>query len=320
MQDLQIQPAQFAPPVPATLAVADVLQQVQLIQSVLKEVMVEGHHYGVIPGTEARDGDKPRAPVLLKAGAEKLCMVFRLSPTFAVRTTQLQNGHREERVTCTLTHIPSGSVVATADGSCSTMEGKYRYRNGKPQCPECGVDAIHKSKNDRPGWFCWSKKGGCGSNFGPNDARIASQKIGLTENKDIADVWNTVLKMAVKRALVAATLLATAASDMFIVEEDAHDGGHDVDEEERPKAKGKAPPQQQRQEAKRDPSEREQLISECVRLCKALGGDAQGISEILVAAGLEPGKRLPERNDEELRQAKAALHAEVELRKGGQPK
>ena len=36
------------------------------------------------------------------------------------------------------------------------------------------------------------------------------------ENPDIADCYNTVLKMAYKRALVAATLNATAASDIFI--------------------------------------------------------------------------------------------------------
>lgn len=38
---------------------------------------------------------------------------------------------------------------------------------------------------------------------------------GGSENPDIADVYNTVLKMAMKRALVHATLNTTAASDMF---------------------------------------------------------------------------------------------------------
>ena len=48
-----------------------------------------------------------------------------------------------------------------------------------------------------------------------NDAAITGQPTGRIENEDIADVYNTVLKMAKKRALVDATLTATAASDIF---------------------------------------------------------------------------------------------------------
>jgi len=42
-----------------------------------------------------------------------------------------------------------------------------------------------------------------------------SQPAGRVENTDLADTYNTVLKMAKKRALVDATLTATAASDIF---------------------------------------------------------------------------------------------------------
>jgi len=42
-----------------------------------------------------------------------------------------------------------------------------------------------------------------------------SQAAGRVENTDLADTYNTVLKMAKKRALVDATLTATAASDIF---------------------------------------------------------------------------------------------------------
>ena len=42
-----------------------------------------------------------------------------------------------------------------------------------------------------------------------------SQVAGRVENSDLADTYNTVLKMAKKRALVDATLTATAASDIF---------------------------------------------------------------------------------------------------------
>lgn len=307
MQEHEIQTIPASPPQPATLAVAEVMQQVALIQGVLRDVMVPGHHYGVIPGTEARQGEKARPPVLLKPGAEKLCMVFRLAPSFNVRTTQLPNGHREERVTCTLTHIPSGSVIATADGSCSTMESKYRYRNAKPKCPTCGAEAIFKSKSE-PGWFCWSKKGGCGETFGPADQRIRSQAVGLTENKDIADQWNTVLKMAVKRALVAATLLATAASDMFIVEEEGDDDG---DDEAPPKEAAKGAKEQ-----KRELSAKEAAIAGCLKAVKALNRSRESIAELLLENGISPPKstwgELPE---DVLQHALQVLEGELRLGK-----
>ena len=147
---------------PMELAVSDLEAQVHKIQAVMKNVMQEGQHYGTIPGTNK--------PTLLKPGAEKLNLTFRLAPTHEVTKNDLPNGHREVTVICTLTHIPTGQVFGQGVGSCSTMEGKYRYR----------------------------KRG---------DERI--------ENPDLADQYNTVLKMAKKRALVDATLTATAASDIF---------------------------------------------------------------------------------------------------------
>jgi len=266
------------------LAVADVMRQHALIQSVIKEVMIPGHHYGVIPGTEAKQGEKPRPPVLLKPGAEKLCMVFRLAASFSERTKDLPNGHREERVTCTLTHIPTGVVVAAAMGSCSTMEAKYRYRNGKPVCPQCGVEAINKDKGDRGGWYCWAKKGGCGAQFPASDKRISEQKVGLAENRDLADTFNTVLKMAVKRAHVAATLLATAASDAFIVEEDAHGDEDRGEPEESPQ-----PKQQPKREAAKGAEKltpKQELARDCARMVSQLDWNVEEVKAALAENGV----------------------------------
>lgn len=280
MTDFAIQTRPEAPQVPAQLAMADVLRQVSLVQDVLREVMVEGHHYGVVPGTGPKEGEKAR-PALFKPGAEKLCMVFRMAPTFAVRTTPLQGGHREERVTCTLTHIPTGQMLATADGSCSTMEAKYRWRNAKPKCPSCGAEAIFRS-NQKPGWFCWSKKGGCGEEFGAADQRIRGQKVGQAENGDIADQWNTVLKMACKRALVAATLLATAASDMFMVEEDAEE------EPEEPKEKPQPKQQQKTAPAKSEPAltSRQALAHECAKMVAQLDWGPEEVKAAILENGV----------------------------------
>lgn len=203
----------------ASLTVDEVAQQVQQVQQLMKAVMKKDEHYGVIKGTTK--------PTLYKAGAEKICFMFRLSPSFETRVAALDGpGHREAKSTCTLTHMPSGVCVAQASGSCSTMESKYRWRE-RPQCPECGQFTIYKSKQD-PGFFCWAKMGGCGEQF--RDQTFSATR---TENPDIADCWNTILKMAQKRALVAAVLMATAVSDIFT--QDLEDTGRpDLDGENIP--------------------------------------------------------------------------------------
>jgi hypothetical protein len=182
-----------------------------LVQEVMRSVMKNGEHYGTIKGC----GDKP---TLLKPGAEKLCMTFRLAAMPEIQMTDLGNGHREYRVLTKLVHIPSQDVWGVGVGVCSTMESKYRYRGSTRKCPKCQKDGtIVQTKGGRnPGGFwCVPDKGGCGSNFDKNDQSVAGQVAGKAENPDIADQYNTVLKMAKKRSLVDATLTATAASDCF---------------------------------------------------------------------------------------------------------
>ena len=191
------------------LPVETIKHQIQVIQEVMAGAMVKDTHYGVIPGC----GDKP---TLLKAGAEKLCLTFRLSPTYIVTKTDLGGGHREYEVRCTLTHIPSGNVFGEGVGICSTHESKYRYRKAERTCPACGKATIIKGKAEYGGgWLCFAKKGGCGAKFGDNDEAITGQQVGRVDNPDIADSFNTVLKIAKKRAHVDAVLTATAASDIF---------------------------------------------------------------------------------------------------------
>ena len=188
--------------------------QVSLIQSVMNQVMKKGDHWDVIPGTDK--------PALLKPGAEKLCLTFRLSPSYDVQTVHMDRGHREVIVTCTLTHISTGQVFGQGLGSCSTMESKYRWRKGEIVCPECGQSAVIKGAEQfGGGWLCWKKKGGCGKKWG--DDKFSLDQLSRVENEDIADTYNTVLKMAKKRAQVDACLTAVGASDIFTqdIEEDA---------------------------------------------------------------------------------------------------
>ena len=190
------------------LSVVDIKAQVNLIQHVMKEVMQKDQHYGVVPGTGTK-------PTLLKAGAEKLCLTFRLDPQYEIEQKS-EGNHLTIVSKCTLYHIPSGQRYGSGMGSCSTKESRYAYRIQARKCPQCGKEAIIKGKEEYGGgWLCFKKKDGCGAKFPDGDAAIESQPSGRVPNEDVADQYNTVLKMANKRSLVAAVLNATAASDIF---------------------------------------------------------------------------------------------------------
>ncbi len=190
------------------LSVVDVRSQVNLIQHIMREVMRKDEHYGVIPGTGTK-------PTLLKAGAEKLCLTFRLDPQYEV-TERHEGAHLTITSKCTLWHIPSGQRFGSGMGSCSTRESKYAYRQASIKCPGCSKEAVIKGKEEfGGGWVCFKKKGGCGAKFPDGEEAIEKQPRGRVPNEDLADTYNTVLKMANKRSLVAAVLNTTAASDIF---------------------------------------------------------------------------------------------------------
>lgn len=202
----------------------DILAQVHKIQEVMRDAMFDGEHYGIIPGTDK--------PTLYKPGAEKLLLLFRLAPSYVVDTIR-EGEHLTVTSTCTLTHSPTGQVWGAGMGLCTTKESKYAWRKGGRICPECKTPNIKKSKNpptgkpnDPPGWYCYEKIGGCGYQFPFDFAGIVNQEGGRVQNPDLADCYNTVLKIGNKRALVAAILNVTAASDIFI--QDLGDMEHDV--------------------------------------------------------------------------------------------
>ena len=211
----------------AELSIDDLVKRVGKVQEVSKRVMQDGHHFGQIPGV--------KKPCLLKPGAEILCLTFRLAPSFDIHETDLGDGHREYRVKCILTHAPSKTHMGDGHGSCSTRESKYAWRQGERKCPHCGKGTIIKGKEEYGGgWICFAKKGGCGAKFKDGDAAIEGQTVGRVANEDLADTYNTVLKMACKRALVAAVLIVTCASDIFT--QDVEDTGLSGDGDPQPEA------------------------------------------------------------------------------------
>lgn len=213
--------------------------QVLAIQKVMADVMQKDTHYGVIPGT--------KNPTLLKPGAEKICMMFRLLVETEEKIVEMGNGHREYTIK-TLLKNSSGVIMGTGLGSCSTMESKYRWRQGERRCPSCQKATIIKGRAEYGGgWLCFAKKGGCGAKFPDGDQSIEGQNIDRVENPDIADLYNTCLKMAKKRSFVDATLTTTAASDIFTqdMEETAAAGDGAPPPSEHPAAaQQQRPPQQ----------------------------------------------------------------------------
>lgn len=196
------------------LTVDDLLAQRAKVVEAMERAMQEGIDYGVVPGT--------KKPTLFKPGSELLCSLFQLAPTFPIDRVRetWQGEHLTVSATCVLQTIGTGLVVAEGIAVCSTMESKYRWRTARPACPACGQEGtVYRSKyppRDDPsaekGWFCSKREGGCGEDL----AYSAVERVeGKTENPDIADTYNTVAKMAAKRALVAAVLNATAASAVF---------------------------------------------------------------------------------------------------------
>lgn len=170
------------------MTVADIMSHVARVQEVMRKVMKENVHYGRIPGA----GDKP---TLLKAGAELLCMTFRVADKYMVEDLSTPDKIRY-RVTCIGEHQASGIALGSGLGEASSSEEKYKWR--KAVCDEEWNDTPPNMRRTK---YAKAKGGG-----------FYMQKQVRTEPDDLA---NTVLKMANKRAKIAMTLNVTAASDMF---------------------------------------------------------------------------------------------------------
>lgn len=163
---------------PTTMAPADVFpdfaisleeadRRVKMLKEFVREHMVEGEDYGLIPGASPK-------PVLLKPGAEKLNAIFGFAPIVEVtnRIEDWDTGFAAYEIKVTLLNKRTSNVEAEGIGSCNSRERRYK-------------------------------------------------------NQDAANVANTLLKMAKKRALIDATLSATRASGLFT--QDLEDMDHDSD-------------------------------------------------------------------------------------------
>jgi len=164
------------------LTAYDVRANVNLVQEVMQAVMKKDVHYGTIPGT-------PK-PTLYKPGAEVLAATFRIAVSYKIEDLST-NDYSRYRVTAIGTHQTSGIIMGEGMGACSSGEEKYKWRKA------VNAQEFANTAEDR-------RRTKYGKSFNVDQVRT-----------DPADLDNTILKMACKRAQVAMTLNVTAASDIF---------------------------------------------------------------------------------------------------------
>lgn len=208
-------------------ALAEAGEQRKLLSEYIRDHMVEGTDYGVIPGTKDKS--------LLKPGAEKLVDLYRCTARVEIvnRIENWERGLFHYEVRVRIEHRETGVVFAEGVGSCNSMEAKYRWRTANRRCPSCSKESIIRGKAEYGGgWLCFAKKGGCGAKFKDGDQAIEGQESGRVENDDPYTHVNTVLKMAKKRGLVDAALTLGRVSDLFT--QDVEDIVEGVAEERRP--------------------------------------------------------------------------------------
>lgn len=224
-----------------SLTAADVQAQVNLMQDVMRSTMIDGTHYGTIPGTKTKS--------LYKPGAEKLMATFRLACDPEVEDLGA-NGEAHYRVKVKV-YSAGGALLGAGIGECSSQEDKYAWR-----AAICEEEFTLTPENRKRVKFAkWQGK--------------VEKKQQIRTNP--ADVANTILKMAKKRGLVDAILTVTAASDIFT--QDIEDLPEELQDQVVADARSRRPAAAAVQQATPDESpERDAAIAAC-RAAAAKGTD-----------------------------------------------
>lgn len=200
-------------------SVEAIIAQRDAIEQLIEQVFKPRIHYG-----EPYPGAKKM--VLLKAGAELFMSMFGVRPSWIelLVIEDFENSLFAYRIRCDVIAIGSGQILGSGEGSCNSKEDRYAFRAAKQTCPTCGQQAIIKGKAEYGGgWLCWKSKGGCGAKFAADDVRITGQVLGKVPNENIWDLHNTILKMAEKRAMMAAVITLAGIAGTFEAMEDEED-------------------------------------------------------------------------------------------------
>ena len=166
------------------LTPAETAERAAWVREVTKAALTEGVDYGDFPGTDR--------PALLKPGAEMLLLAAGLG--FRITKIEDEDARLHAGVTYRVSVHRGGLTVSECDGYAGYDESRF-YTSAEAAEKR---ERANASKYRRPA----------------NPARFTEYKA----------PWNTLVKMAQKRALVGATLNATAASGLFVADvDDAQD-------------------------------------------------------------------------------------------------
>lgn len=229
------------------MTVAQAVARKDQINQFIGHALVDQLDYGLIPGSKKK--------CLLKPGAEKLCSIFGLAPSY-VKEVIVEDwtgkDHDGEPLfsyeyRCQL--YRGGRFMGEAIGSCNSWESKYRWRWIGEEIAQHRPDFENLSRRGGKKTlfefdFALEKAETTGQYGKPEeywqrfrDAIESGQAMRTTKttkrgessgwmitvdetqyrvpNPDAADIINTCQKMAQKRALVAACLVVTNCSDAF---------------------------------------------------------------------------------------------------------
>jgi hypothetical protein len=149
------------------------------VREVTKAALVEGTDYGIFPGTDR--------PALLKPGAEMLLLAAGLGFATVRGSVDLDADGRRLGVYYKTTVRRGDVIVAECEGYAGYDESRW-FRSAEDSEK---LEREYAKRDKRP----------------PRPERFVEYRA----------PWNTLVKMAQKRALVGATLNATAASGLFVV-------------------------------------------------------------------------------------------------------
>lgn len=164
---------------------AEVADRARWIREVTKAALIEGTDYGVIPGTDK--------PTLYKSGAETLLFAAGLGSATHRGDIDLDENGRRLGVYYKTTVLRGDTVIAECEGYAGYDESRF-YTSAE--------EATQRERENAAKYQRSVRESKCAEYRAP---------------------WNTVVKMAQKRALVGATLIATSASGLFTQDlEDDH--------------------------------------------------------------------------------------------------
>jgi len=188
-----MKPVKHTLPESALATIEDLEAQMALLEEAYHTILREGVDFATIPGT-------PR-PTLLQPGAEKLARIFNLTVTEEILNMERSGDFLHVVVRVQI--YRGDNFLGSATGSANTYETRYRYRwINAPRPPESEIQdliarGLGRWTKNQSGQWVWQRK---------------------VENPDKYDLFNTVIKMAAKRAFVQAIKRFTAASSFFLVD------------------------------------------------------------------------------------------------------